>query len=39
MQFEPHVVDVWILVDMIDSLGIKRTGPSLDAMNDIALFQ
>ena len=38
VQFEVGVVDVRILVDVVNPLGIKRAGPALDAVDDVAFF-
>ena len=39
MQFEVCVVDMRILIDMVDPLGVEGTGPAFDAVDDIAFFE
>ena len=39
MPFEVGIVDVRILVDLVYPLGVKRAGPALDAVHDVAFFQ
>lgn len=39
MQFEPLTALVRILIDVIDALGIKGRGATLDAVDLIALLQ
>ena len=39
VQFEAHVVDVRILVDMVDTLGVELRGAAFDAVDFIAFFQ
>lgn len=38
VQDEPAVVDVGVLVQMVDTIGIEERGPSLDAVDLVALF-
>ena len=39
MQFEAHVVNVRVLIDMVDALGIELRRAALDAVDFIAFFQ
>ena len=39
MQFEAHVVDVRVLVDMVDALGVELRRAAFDAVDFIAFFQ
>ena len=39
VQFEVGIVNVRVLVDVVHPLGVKRAGPALDAMHDVAFFQ
>ena len=39
VKFEPSILDMWILVNVIHPLGIEATRATLDAMDDIAFFK
>ncbi len=39
MEFKVSVLDMWILVNMIDTLRIEGRCPTLDAVDDIAFFE
>jgi hypothetical protein len=39
VQRETQVLLVLVLVEMIDAIGIERGGPTLDAMDDVALAE
>ena len=39
VQDEFAVIDVRILIQMIDAVGIKQRGAALDAVHDVALLQ
>ena len=39
MKYEPLVSFVWVLKDVINSVGVKRGRAAFDAMHLIALFQ
>ena len=34
VQLEVGVLDVWVLIDVVNTLGIERAGSALDAMNE-----
>jgi hypothetical protein len=36
MEDEPQVAGVWVLIKMIDPIGIEQGGPALDPMHFIA---
>ena len=38
MQFEAAIFNIWILVDVIDALCIKKRSPAFDAMYFIAFL-
>ena len=39
MQLEIGILYVWILVDVIDTLGVEGTGAAFNAMYHVAFFQ
>ena len=39
MQFEAHIVNVRVLIDMVDALGVELRRTALDAVDFIAFFQ
>jgi len=39
VQFEIGVLDVRVLVDVVDTLGVKRTGATFEAVDDVSLFK
>ena len=39
MQMKPDVFFVTVLIEMIDTVGIEKRGPTLDAVNRVAFFQ
>ena len=39
VQLEMGILDVRVLVDMIDALGVEQTRPALDAMHNVSFFQ
>jgi hypothetical protein len=39
VQFKVRVFNVRVLVDVIYPLGVKETGPTLDAVDDVVFFQ
>jgi hypothetical protein len=39
VQPEAGVFDVWVLVDVVDALGVEQAGAALDAVHDVAFFK
>ena len=39
MQLEARVIDVWSLVDIVNTADIEKRGTTLDAVNLIYFFQ
>ena len=39
MQAEVCVLDVRVLVEVVDALGVKQARPALDAVHDVAFFE
>jgi hypothetical protein len=39
VQFKVGMLDVRVLVNVVNALGVKRTGTALDAMNNVAFFE
>jgi hypothetical protein len=39
MQLEPHIFLMWVLIQMVDAIGIKGRSAPLDAMDTVAFRQ
>ena len=39
VQLEAGVVDVWVLVNVVYTLGIERAGAALDAVHNVTFFK
>ena len=39
MQNEVAILDVWILIQMVDAVGVEKRAASLDAVDDVAFLQ
>ena len=39
VQFHPRVLDMRILIDMVDPLGVEQAAAALDAVHDIAFLE
>ena len=39
VQLQVRVFDVWVLVNVVNALGVERTGAAFDAVDDVAFFK